>query len=434
VFSTLSLSTPTNSPQADIQAKRTGLHDWSVQFARPFVCDPLRDGWRDPVCHGLPVWDTEWIPVSELEKEANYLEIWPVFRERICSQTTLAHAAIGDIINSKGENTSEDKHVRCFDAYLPYVVGGKAAGPLPSARPGSKSKPGQRPNGRRALPDALVSIKQEETIDPIEVGQAPIDLTSETLSSDDLSEGAPEPLQDADCSDHIDLTGDDVIDLTITTFIDLSNEDGSKDKGTPWETVLRGGEARVPALQSDSDNDSLFGGPEPEIGADAITHMEWQPAIEPEKISPQSRNSRPVRVDRSPTSGHLTTKKGRMRALDFDDEQPPNYGSRHKVEPPRKKQAIGGMNFVPSVLTAEKGKMVERNREGVYKIFDAKMSAGSALAVKVTNSLVPKDTETGAREGQVLGSTVVLDKNPPTNPDELEDYEEEEEPPVCLSK
>lgn len=88
--------------QVDLQAKRVTQYEWEIQFAKTYT-------WQNGAQNrNQPAWDEAWLPVSDVLNR--YPEIWQVFRERICSQTTISHAKIGNVINSKGEMLGTYRH------------------------------------------------------------------------------------------------------------------------------------------------------------------------------------------------------------------------------------------------------------------------------------------------------------------------------------
>jgi hypothetical protein len=277
-----------------------------------------------------------------------------------------------------------------------------------------------------------VSVKQEDSISLAEQDNSPIDLTMEGCSPPSTSVQDPEqPFQGED-SDHIDLTVDEVIDLTTQTVIDISNDDPSEETQTHKSAGGSGPphpDNEVLAPRDDSDHDSLFDDPEPEPTRRvrfADNEMEHDlPLVNSEAHSPESRALSSAQPNMKPTSGRQKTKRGRKRALDCGTEG-------ETVEPPRKKMASSREIRTPSLLTAVKGKVVEVSGDGKYRPFDARASAGSELAARTALHFNQK----GTRDQQGPKPLQNYINQPPitTNPDELEDYEDEEEPEIVPPK
>jgi hypothetical protein len=273
-----------------------------------------------------------------------------------------------------------------------------------------------------------VSVKQEDSISLAEQETSPIDLTMEGSSPPSTSVQDTEHPSQVEDSDHIDLTVDEFIDLTTQTIIDISIDDPSEETQkhkSVGEPAPPNPHNEVLARKDDSDHDSLFDDPEPEPTRRvrfADNEMEHDtPLINSEAHSPEFRAPPPAQLNIKSTSGHQKTKRGRKRALDCELEG-------ETVEPPRKMVAVSREGHAPSLLTAVKGKVVEVSSNGKYRPFDARASAGSALAAKMAQSLNQKGAGDGPRPRHINQWPII------TNPDELEDYEDEEEPAVVPRK
>ena len=281
------------------------------------------------------------------------------------------------------------------------------------------------------MPDTLVSIKQEDNISLAEQENSPIDLTMDdysppsTSAQDNSNEGGPDQPSQVEDPGHIDLTVDEVIDLTTQTTIDISNDDSSEETQmhkSVGEPAPPDPGNEVLTQKEDSDHDSLFDDPKPEPTRRvrfADNEMEHDaPLVNSEAQSPESR-APPAQPNTGPMSGRQKPKRGRKRALDCGTE-------RETVERPRKMVAFSREGRTPSLLTAVKGKVVEVSGDGRYRPFDAQASAGSALAARTSRPLNQK----GAGDQQGPMPMQIYINQPPiiTNPDELEDYEDEEEP------
>lgn len=289
-----------------------------------------------------------------------------------------------------------------------------------------RSKKPSRSSARRTIPDTLVSVKQEDAISLAEQEDYAIDLTMDaysppsTSAQDNSNEGGPEEPSQVDDSSHIDLTVDEVVDLTTQTIIDITDDDPSETR----KHKLAGEPVPPPdnkVLAQKDDHDSLFDDPKPEPTRRvrfADNEMEHDaPVVNSEAQSPEPRAPPPAQPSAKTTSGRQKTKRGRKRALDCGTEG-------ETVEPPRKMVAFSRGGHTHSLLTAVRGKVVEVNSEGKYRPFDARASAGSALAARTARALNQK----GAGDQQDLMPMQIYINQPSiiTNPDELEDYDEEE--------
>ena len=326
-----------------------------------------------------------------------------------------------------------------FDANLdhPYVfVDGTTAGP---AFQTASSKPKKQSRVAAAL-EELVSLKQEEVIPPIGEEDVLIDLT-------DIPSPSPPatPIPDDFAADNwvgdndgvefqdsgvIDLTLNDTIDLTKDTVILLDDDDVSVAPSLRQATESYASsvpDREISVQQGDSDNDSLFDGPglEDEGQKHGENDMLWH--LAPNSLQSNTQPIQPVQRTVPPTKPSLhTLKKGRKRALDFDEDAS-NALPGHATDSPRKKRVAANGAFVPSLLTAERGKVVERGRNGEYRVFDAHSSAGSALAAKAMQRNEAGDTgSTTAQQGVALPGYNTY-RQPVIKPEDLEDYEDEEE-------
>lgn len=292
--------------------------------------------------------------------------------------------------------------------------------------------------------NSLPRLKQEEVLPSIGQQQAQIDLTEwpspsptpepDIWPTDDGNSEAHEPYNQP--APHntgvIDLTMDETIEIVDDTVICLDDDEMSEVTGVPRTTSNHAPsiQERGTSLQEvDSDNDSLFNGPDPEEGDEYHNNTGTHWHIAPSNLGSNSQgtgNSRPLNINGifRPASTPLQVKRGRKRALDFD-EDPSNTSLEGNSDFPRKKRVGSRPVTVSSLFTAERGRVVERGRDGEYRVFDAHSSAGSALAAKVAQRNEVSDTR--PQHATVFPSGTNM--NPPTHPDELEDYEDEDQPP-----
>jgi hypothetical protein len=240
----------------------------------------------------------------------------------------------------------------------------------------------------------------------------------------DLNEGAAEPLPRTNGieSNHIDPTVDEVVDLTVQTVIDITDDDPSEE--IPAASAPPTQESGELAQMDNSDIDPLFDGPEPEpelVPKRRVRFAAMEVESEAQHTrsgtrSQETRNPLPaLPTNVTPGSGRPTIKNGRKRALDFIED-------REIVECPRKVVVYEQTGCPRTLLTAVNGKVVERRPDGTGRLFDPSASSGSALAAKL--AVVRGSNQMGRLE---MPLEVYILQQPVTNPDELEDYEDEED-------
>ncbi|KIM29135.1 hypothetical protein M408DRAFT_329136, partial [Serendipita vermifera MAFF 305830] len=375
----------------DVQVKRATRDEWVMQFARFYTGDTWHKGMQHR--NKQPAWEEHWIPVEK------YPELWTIFRERICEQTTLSHAGIGDIINSKGENLNST-----------------AAGPV------HQTSANKKKSRVETTVDNFESVKQEEVLPSIGQENVHIDLTdwpSPSTIPEQENYEANDCISETHESEYPTRHPDsNVIDLTEDVVIVIDDDDlpVPSDIHPTGMGLGQGVQGRSSSMQQDeSDDDSLFDGPD--LEEDRESHKNdgnilWHlPPDDPQYSSQNAGASRPMDLIVTPTiSVPPLIKKGQKRALDFDEDT---------QEQSRKKRSGSRVTPMPSLLTAERGKVVERRRDGEYRIFNAQSSAGSALAAKMAQKHEESDIKSYS---QPSNKPVVAD------PADLEDYEDEDEP------
>jgi hypothetical protein len=271
-------------------------------------------------------------------------------------------------------------------------------------------------------------VKQEMSIDiePLlrEGGENGIDIDSDTPPDSPTQYSTPaldfpNAVIGNDDSEIIDLTTAQVIDLT---------EDGE----------VEGGRRNNQPHNQDSDQDSLFDGPEGHEdeshgGIDFDQdHLNW---VTSETPTPPVDALSPIAPS---TSNAIIAKRiykrSRPQALDIVENRPP---PKDKTLHQAKKRRIEPSNKT-SLFTAVRGKVIVKGRDGTTTNFNATTSAGSNLAAKLAleKSLSMSSTTTTPRAESIFSvqtSNSSVRYAPVTNPDDLEDYEDEEQQDILTA-
>ncbi|PVF94861.1 hypothetical protein CPB86DRAFT_817667 [Serendipita vermifera] len=416
------------TPEDVITRKLNENGDWGLKFK--WKNHSNGHGWHvlNTTVPGREVneegWDIQWVLAKQVEKM--YKEIWPVISRKICTKTALAQALVGDVIDARGQN-----------------IGQLERNNNSSRQSALASQTNlQRSQRRRELASREPQIKQDMDLNVEqllrEAGHDGIDLTSNTPPDSPAHYSSPGPISpNGDMgnvnSGPIDLTVDEVIDLTgDIEIIEVWGTNRPPAGDVTMNDSYAGGQH-----DEDSDRDSLFnGGDENEIEGHGVIdfdqgHLNSLAGEAPAPIP----DPYPLTAPR--TSNVVLTKRisrpGRKRALDLIDDQP-------KDKPQHQAKKRRTQPNATSLFTAVRGKTIVRGRDGEVTKFNAVRSAGSNLAAKIalekslnlTSTAVTFRTDSNPLATQTPSCPVGY--TPITNPDDLEEYEDEEQENVSGAK
>ncbi|CCA66467.1 hypothetical protein PIIN_00153 [Serendipita indica DSM 11827] len=363
----------------DVRILKTSINgDWKLQF-RSLNLNGVTPGSRAQ--YDKDGWETDWTPLSLVNQR--HPELWAVLRTKICSEFTLSHAQVGDVIDSSGNNL------------------GSLHGPaVENTDPSNTEKRRRTPRAAHGVSRPAshdLDIKQDDDFDPrafLYDNVIDITKTNDIPSAPDEAHFQNEQTQEEMEPEIIDLTLHDIIDLTIEPSANLAQDTRKQSR-------------RNHQLgECDSDRDSLF---EQERDLDSDDESLGKGSEEDVCPAPQGFDVPAV------PAFLVTQKKGRKRALDLVEDDVDSIQIPVQQQPHKKLRLARGVKG-SSLFTAVQGKVVVKKRDGRYTRFDAEKSAGSVLAKKKANT---------------TGEEAVQQNIPqrPLTVDDLEDYEDEDDAP-----